>query len=243
MNKDYMVHDVMDVLITEIGTGKVMANTRLQLAAIESTIDQESIRGGIGNGKVYEMRSNKDMNVTTRNAVMNNEWISLTQGVDIISDKEVEVTKAEIICDVPLDGVITLEDEPSGKVQAKKADGTFEEFDAALKKITLTGDFLTMNEVQLTYKAKITGNSITFDAAKFSKMVRLDMKTFAYDLETGDILYDIYFVFPKAMPSSDLNLSYEAGSVLSPELSFSILQGRCGTKLGEMVSKPHVPTP
>lgn len=243
MSKDYMVHDVMDVLVTEIGSKKVMANTKLQLSAIESTIDQESIRGGIGNGKVYEMRSNKDINVSTRNAVMNNEWIALTQGVEIVSKHEVEVTKAEIICDVPEGGIIELEVEPLGKVQAKKDDGTFEEFDATDKSITLTGEFLDMNDVQLTYKAKVVGEGITFDAKKFSKTVRLDMKTFAYDLETGDILYDIYFVFPKAMPSSDLNLNFEAGSVLSPELSFSILQGRCGTEMGTMVSVPHVATP
>lgn len=237
MAKDYIVHDVMDLVITDLSTGKVMANTKLQMSSIESTISEEDIRGGIGNGKIYKMRSDKDLSISTRNAVMNNEWIALTQGVDIVTDKTVEVTKAEVICDIPANGEVVLQEEPKGKVTATKEDGSVEEFDATDKTVTLTGDFLDMEEVQLAYKTEIQGDSIVFDSKKYAKKVRLDLSTIAYDVDTGDVLYDIYFVFPSAMPSSELNLSFEAGTAIAPEISFDILQPRCGTEMGEMVTK------
>lgn len=244
MSKDYIVHDVLDCVITDLASGKVMANTKLQMSAIESTVNEEDIRGGIGNGKFYKLRSDKDLNVTTRNAVMNNEWISMTQGVDIVSDRTVEVTKAEIICDIPEDGVITLQESPTAdsKVNALGDDGVVVEFVPAGKEVTLTGDLLTMDEVQLSYLTEIEGDSIAFDSRKFAKKVRLDLSTIAYDIDTGDVYADIYFVFPSALPSSELNLSFEAGSVISPEVSFSILQPKCGTEMGTMISKTR-PTP
>lgn len=180
------------------------------------------------------------MTVSTRSAIFDPEMLSLTQGVDIVNDKEVVVTRVESICKTEGVTEVTLEGTPNGDVTING-----ETFTPASKVVDLTGkqDLIDADEVIVIYEESVTGDSIEFDAEKFSKNVRLELQTIAYDLNTNEVDSDLYFIFPKASISDEFSLSFEAGSVITPELTFDILQPRCGSAMGEMIRVPRVTTP
>lgn len=46
MGKQLVVQDVADVVITDLATGKIAANTYMQMSALEGTISEEDLRAG-----------------------------------------------------------------------------------------------------------------------------------------------------------------------------------------------------
>lgn len=250
MSKDLVIQDVCDVVITDM-KGNVVANTKLQMSALEGTISEEDLRAGIGNGKIFKIRSEKDLNLNFRSAVFNAEWLAMTQGVEVKQDT-IEVTRAETIC---IDGgEFTTEGTPvATSLYVKNEEGKFVKTEFTGKIIDKSAvDLLFpiaaatdegVQEVTVHYKEEVTGESIAFDAKAFSAKYRVELHTIAYDLETATIASDIFFVFYEAMPGGDFSLSFEAGSVITPEISFSVLQPKCGTVMGKMIDVPRVDTP
>lgn len=229
---DLIIQDVANMVIRDKASGKVMANTKLQMSSLEGTVNTEDLRAGIGNKKIYKMKSEKDLTVTTRSAIFDPEMLSLTQGVDIVSNKEVVVTRIETICKAKGITEVTLKNTPDGDVTING-----ETFTVALQVVSLVGkqDLIDAEEVTVIYEETVTGDSIEFNAEKFSKNVSLELHTIAYDLKTNEVDSDLYFIFPKASISDEFSLSFEAGSVITPELTFDILQPDCGSAMGEMV--------
>lgn len=255
MSKNLIIQDVAEVVITDLSTGKVMAQTHLQMSSIESTVNVEDLRAGIGNKRIYRIKSEKDLVISTRNAVFTEEALAMTQGVDIINNRQVEVTRAENSLCANSDGEFKIEADAVGDVVfVLNEDGEHEEvpvLDKVLDQADLEALFPVatgvggdgIENIELYYKELVTGNSIEFDAEKFSKNVKLEMRTISYDLNTSEIYSDIYFIFPRASVSDDFSLSFEAGSVIAPEISFDILQPTCGSAMGEMINVPRVTTP
>lgn len=246
MSKDLIIQDVAECIITDLASGKVMAQTKLQMSSLEMTVNTEDLRAGIGNKKIFQIKSDKDLVVNTRNAVFTEEALAMTQGVDIVDSDTVEVTRSEAVCLKEGETEITLTGEPKDdKVTITDSKGLVEEFTVAGGKVDLTGktDILSMDEVIVIYKEEVTGSSIEFDAEKFSKNVKLELRTIAYDLNTSEVFSDIYFVFPRASVSDEFSLSFEAGTVITPEISFNILQPTCGSAMGKMINVPRKFTP
>lgn len=198
-------------------------------------------KAGIGNKKIYRIKSEKDIVINTRNAVFTEESLAMTQGVEVLNDDEVEVTRVESFCLEEGQDEIELEGNPEGDVNITDATGTVIAFTPTGKVVVLSaeGDFADMEEIEVVYKEKVKGNSIEFDAEKFSKNVKLEMRTIAYDLNTSEVYSDIYFIFPNCSVSDDYNISFEAGTVLAPEISFDVLQPRCGSAMGKMINVPR----
>lgn len=240
MGKQLVVQDVCDVVITDIATGKIAANTYMQMSALEGTISEEDLRAGIGNGKIFKIRSEKDINLNFRSAVFDNDWLAMTQGVTVENDT-VEVTRAERL--IIKDGAVTIEGTPVGDVSLTDADGTVETASATLKKVTVPVGFTLTNgdEIIVTYKEEVTGDTVSFDAAKFSNKYKVEMRTIAYDLNTAEVYSDLYFIFPETLPAGDFSFSFEAGSVITPEIAFSVLQSRGSTVMGQMIDVPRKP--
>lgn len=197
----------------------------------------------IGNKKIYQIKSEKDLVVNTRNAVFTEEALAMTQGVDIVDDDTVEVTRTESICLTDGETEITLEGNPIGSVSITDSKGVVTEFEPVGQTITFdavdNAGILSLDEVVVIYKEGVTGSSIEFDAEKFSKNVKLEMRTIAYDMNTSEVYSDIYFIFPRASVSDDFSLSFEAGTVITPEISFNILQPKCGSAMGKMINVPR----
>lgn len=240
MGKQVVIQDVCDVVITDIATGKVAANTYMQMSGLEGTISEEDLRAGIGNGKIFKIRSEKDINLSFRSAVFDNDWLAMTQGVQV-KEKTVEVTRAERL--IIKSGKITILGTPVGNtVSLTDADGSVEEAAATTKEVAIPVGFALEDgdDVIVTYKEEVTGDGIEFDATKFSNKYKVELRTISYDLNTAEIYSDIYFIFPETLPGGDFSFSFEAGSVITPEISFSVLQPRGTTVMGEMIDVPRI---
>lgn len=239
MGKQLVIQDTCDVVVTDLATGKIAANTYLQMSSLEGTISEEDLRAGIGNGKIFKIRSEKDITLSCRSAVYDNEWLAMTQGVQV-GAKTIQVTKAERL--VITGGKIKVTGTPVGNtVTLTDADGTTEEAAATTKEVTIPVGFTLTDgdDVVVTYKEEVVGEGIDFDAAKFSNKYKVELRTIAYDLNTAEVYSDIYFIFPETLPSGDFSFGFEAGQVITPEISFSVLQPKGSTVMGEMIEVPR----
>ena len=243
MGKQLIIQDVCDVIITDLVTGKVAANTYMQMSSLEGTINEEDLRAGIGNGKIFKIRSEKDLNLNFRSAVFDSEWLAMTQGVTVNSTS-VEVTRTERL--IIKAGKITILGTPVGNtVTLTDADGSTNEAAATSKEVTVPIGFTLKDgdDIIVVYKENVTGEGIEFDATKFSSKYKVELRTISYDLNTAEIYSDIYFIFPECLSGGDFNFSFEAGSVITPEISFSVLQPRGSTVMGQMIDVPRVKAP
>lgn len=167
--------------------------------------------------------------------MFNAEWLSMTQGVSfeagtalITKIEEVRVaTDTFTLVGVPEDGTVTVTYGTKTETGVEYSTG----ISTALTAIG-AGDG---DEVTVSYQVEITGEKMEFDAQKFSSKVAIEMRTIAYDIDTAAVYSDIYFIFPSCLGSGDFSMSFEAGSVITPEISFSVLQEPHTTVMGEMI--------
>ena len=75
-----VLQDVADVTIRDKETGMVVATTEAQMSSISQTISEEDLRGGIGNGRVFLIRSDKTIDLTLRSATFDPLYLAITQG-------------------------------------------------------------------------------------------------------------------------------------------------------------------
>lgn len=253
-----VIQDTADVVITDLVSGKVVLNAEAQLAGIQGSISEEDLQGGIGNKKLYKIRTDKAIDLTMRSAVADVEYWAMTQGVEVeqsgkmtvtsnfIGAVEEDSTSANVVF-LPLGTNSKLGD----KVRVVMPDGTQETLDiiSATSKapasvtglaVDLASAVATVqanDKLQVFYQEEITGQRISIDSTKFSGKYAVEMKTIAYDLDTAKVTADIYFQFPETVPSGEFDISLENGSVYSPEISFSVLNPKGQDEMGAILLK------
>lgn len=246
-----VIQDVADVIIRDKETGMVVATTEAQMSSIEQTISEEDLRGGIGNGRVFLIRSDKTINLTMRSATFDPLYMAITQGVEAKS-KTVAVTRAKT-GEVDADGKIKLPYKPmsDATVTARSLKTgkqiILEPSAIADKEVTVpTADadsdkalaLKAGDKVTIVYKITVQGESITFDSSKFSKKYEVEYRTIAYDQDTGRPDTELYFIFPEVIPSGAFTMSLENGSVYTPEFTLSVNAPVGSTEMGEFISVP-----
>ena len=247
-----VIHDTADVTITDLVTGKVVLNAEAQLAQITGAISEEDLKGGIGNRKLYKIRTDKEVNLTMRSAVADVEYWAMTQGV-AVNDKGKAFVTEKIVAKVAQDEdttalEIVLPDANSvtlgtAVVELKgvqeKDLPTFTSLTDPLKKaVDLSGATETYNEgdeVTVYYQKEVTGKQIKIDSNKFSGKYKVEMRTIAYDLDTATVTSDIYFLFPETIPAGEFDISLENGSVYTPEISFSVINPIGSSEMGQII--------
>lgn len=130
------------------------------------------MRAGIGNGKIFKIRSDKDLNLNFTSAVFDNEWLAMTQGVEV-AEKSVLITKVEHA--TVANGEVSIKGKAEdGTVRVVGVTGTETDLSANDGVIEVTsaqdGD-----EVTVSYQEEITGSAIEFDSAKYSKSYKVEI--------------------------------------------------------------------
>lgn len=245
MSKKFVVHDTADVTITHKASGKVILNAEMQLASISGTISEEDLRGGIGNRKLYKIRTDKDINLNIRSAFGDMEIWAMTQGVEVDAAGTSFVTKNERVQLVEAVGATgdleaKIKDITATGVKISGADGTQATYSAAAGLVTITAaeataaGFVAGQEVIVYFQAEIIGRKIQIYADKFSEKYSVQYRTIAYDPDTHEQYSDIFFTFPDCIPAGDFEISLENGSVYTPEISFSVMSALNSTLYGEI---------
>lgn len=237
---ELVMQDVAEAVVIDKQTGETAVYANLQLSSLEGTLSEEDLRAGIGNGKIFRIRTDKELSVNLRTATVDLNWLAMQQGVEVEAGQTARVTKIETATVVAsgADFAVNIKGTPINNTV--RVDNGIDEQDEAT---ATTGQVLlpaTMavkvgDKITVTYSEEVTGNRLQFDAGKFSKSYRLELRTIAYDLESAQIHSDIYFIFDNAVPTGDFSFGLESGTVVTPELTFSILSEKGSSVMGEMI--------
>lgn len=246
-----VIQDTADVIITDLVTGKVVLNAEAQLAGIQGSISEEDLQGGIGNKKLYKIRTDKAIELSMRSAVADIEYWAMTQGVAVEQNGTATFT-ANFIGEVVQDVTTTTNEivlptgaVTGGKAQVELADGTQESLpvttsltDPLKQAVDLSGIVGTANvgdKLRVFYQEQVQGQRIAIDSTKFAGKYKVEMKTIAYDLDTATVTADVLFKFPETIPSGEFDISLENGSVYTPEINFSVINPKGSDEMGEIV--------
>lgn len=250
-----VIQDTADVTITDLETGKVVLNAEAQLAGIKGSISEEDLKGGIGNKKLYKIRTDKAIDLAMRSAVADIEYWAMTQGVAVEENGKgrftantkgiVVVDSATSVNEIVLpDGAIV-----GTKAQVELPDGTQETLnvvvsltDKTKKAVELAGakgTFKAGQELHVFYQEEVEGQRISIDSTKFAGKYRVEMKTIAYDLDTAKVKADILFDFPETIPSGEFDISLENGNVYTPEINFAVINPKGADEMGSILLKPR----
>lgn len=240
-----VIHDTADVTITDLATGKVVLNAEAQLAQVTGAISEEDLKGGIGNRKLYKIRTDKEVNLTMRSAVADVEYWAMTQGVAVdhagvavvtekatgkVAGKEIVIADADALlgatAKVEIDGIQT---------ELPTIASTTEPTKQAIDLATLTPVLTEGTNVSYFYSKEVTGKQIKIDSNNFAGKYKVEYKTIAYDLETAQVTSDIYFIFPETIPAGEFDISLESGSVYTPEISFSVMNPIGSSEMGQIM--------
>lgn len=238
---ELVMQDVAEAVIIDKQTGKTAVYANLQLSSLEGSLTEEDLRAGIGNGKIFKIRTDKELNVNLRTATVDLDWLAMQQGVEVESAQTARVTKIETVTAVedstPGTFTVTIKGTPiDNKVRVTGIDGDQDEATFTTGEVILPSTMAVAagDKITVTYFEQVTGNRIQFDAGKFSKSYRLELRTIAYNLDTAEVHSDIYFIFDNAIPTGDFSFGLESGTVVTPELTFSILSEKGSSVMGEM---------
>lgn len=94
--------------------------------------------------------------------------------------------------------------------------------------------------ITVTPKTAQAGDVLDFKADSFPKIMNTELRTIAYDLETGAVVADIIYTFPKLMPDGNLNEEFGAGANKTQEIKFTALADISTGSYGKMMIIPRV---
>lgn len=244
MSSNLVIMDTCNLFLKAKSDGATIMSSSLQLGAIEQSISEERLKGGLGNSTLAILSTDKELSVNTRDALWNLDYLALTQGVKIDPVGKTTVRKSETVKTTGVAPSLkaTIVGTPVGTVVTYvDASGETKTGAVAVKEVTLTGTTLKSGDlVTIYYDSEVTGEMVTFDAKTFSQVYSLELQTIAYDPSTMVVKKDIYIQFDSCKAEGAFSMSFEAGSAISPEVSFMVLTPPNSSVMGRIVSVDRV---
>ncbi len=224
------IQDTADVTLKRKSDGFTIATGTTQSASISQTVEEEAIKGGIGNGTLYTIKSGKEIEISVTDATFSTNWLAATQGVKVLEDQTVKVLQTDRV-EVEAGGKVTLKDSAySGSVVVSDKEGKNFTGEATAGELTVP-DLEVGSTVAAVYEKDVTGQTIPMRSDKFAEKYKAQLFTYAYDMETEAIVKDVYILFENVTPSSEFEMGFEAGSAFTPEMT---LKASLDTKTREM---------
>lgn len=236
-----LVIDTADAVMRRKSDGHIFITAEAQLTSISQSLGiNEKIYGGIGNKPLAIMKGQKEVTSSLRNAFYDQEFLSLTQGVEINKDKSATVYKTEKSLKVVDNGgslEVTITGAPlDNTVYVRNAKGEVESATVTTKTVTIpTGHAVEGEIVSVTYQETITGDIVELDGEKFAEAFTLEYHTIAYDPDTNKVVKDIYIQLDHVVPSDEFELALENGTPIAPEVSFECMASPNSTSIGRII--------
>jgi hypothetical protein len=234
--------DVCDVVFRRISDKKIVFTGIADTTGFKQTVKKDKVKGGIGNGDVAILRSDKEVALDITNAIMDLDWLEMSAGVSF-TEKEGNVYKREKGL-ILTGGKVTL---PTGSTPVDDKviliDSIGKQFvavyDDVAKTATITGG--KEGDVYLAlFEMEIIGSILSLDVSKFSENYYVEMSTICYNPETNEVYSDVYYQFDKCSPSSDIEMSLKAGANNQPKITIDILKNPNSTEIGRIIEIPRV---
>ncbi|MCQ9301348.1 hypothetical protein ACFDHY_07015 [Staphylococcus hyicus] len=236
----YYIQDVADVLLTRKSDGFKIATGTAQSTSISQSVDEDQIKGGIGNRTLYTIKSNKELEIEVKDAVFNPQWLAAIQGVKVENDQTLKVEMVETV-EIGAQGKITIQDSKfTGK--GVFVDSKGDNHEADIKSGVVTIDKVkdqAGKEGQIVYEKERKGKSISIRADRFAEKYKAQLNTIIYEAETEAIVEDLFVVFHNVTPSAEFELGIEAGEALAPEIKLVASADPKTKEIGNWFMSPH----
>lgn len=238
MGRNLYVQDSAEVLIRNKMTGNIVAVGCASTAGLNITVDSTPIKGGLGNKTCYMIKSSKDIELTVDSSTYQNEFLEMLQGGTHEKDVESKVQARSTGTVIDELGTLTFELPTKHidvtNIRLEDINGAQEDLVVAGGKVELPVDFKAKEGDKLTffYTKTFTGTKFTIDAAKYGNKLEITMKTLCYDVESETVYSDLYWVFPSASPTGNLDLTMTAGEALVPSMTFTVTCPNGETEMG-----------
>lgn len=235
------VIDVADVAFKRKSDGHIVFTSEAQMSSLSQTVDEEAIQGGIGSKTLYTVKSNKQMELSVRNATFNLEWLAMTQGVKV-EDGGVATIMRDYTVDVKT-GAVTVDASVTGTVTIVNEDKASQTAEATAGSVTIPAEFAADGEsITVIAEEDVVGKSVEIRSDKFSEKYEVQYKTIVYDNNTDTHVHDLFINFYEVSPSSAFDLSLENGTAFTPELTFTAMANK-QNEIGKMIQVPVGETP
>lgn len=100
-----LYQDTADAVLERKSDKFVIATGTTQTVTLKQKVDEETVKGGIGNAAQFTIKSNKELEITMEDALFNFQWLAATQGVKVVNDKL--VVKRTEVAEVEEGGKVT----------------------------------------------------------------------------------------------------------------------------------------
>lgn len=252
MKSRVLINDTAEATFTRISDGHKVLMHETQLASLSQTVSEEKLKGGIGNGTIALLRTDKEMELSVRNALWDAEYLAMTQGTVFTDAGDILVTKkyrGTVTATGALDALeIKVEDTEGKPVTSLTATGTviadekgqFKDIAIDAGIIDAATDLATLaagDKVEILVEEKVAAGSevATFDSKKFGEKYRAEYFTIAYDPDTMEVVQNIYIIFDEVVPSGNFDMSFENGTAMTPEINFTVTNPKGSSVLGRIV--------
>lgn len=242
-----IIQDTCDVVFKRISDGKVILTAEAQLASVSQSIQEDKVKGGIGNRDIAIIRSEKEVTLSVRSAMFDSEWLEMVSGTSYkeethtIHQKEdgLVAKKNALKFEVKIKGT----PKPGGKVYAFNSKGNQKVMNAS-EVVAGTVDITEIVEkegeiVTVLYEQDATGQTLTLDTTKFPSKFMVEYHTIQYDADTNEVVNDLYWIFDGATPAGNFDYSFESGNAIAPEIEFTALAPLGSSVVGRVVEVPR----
>lgn len=246
MKKRILINDTAEATFTRLSDGHLVLAHETQLASLSQTVSEEKLKGGIGNGTIALLRTDKEQELTVRNALWDAEYLAMTQGTEFKNGTTTVTKKYNgTVRKGDLDALeVVLEDATFSAATGDGAiavspDGTQEkgvEVTAGKFPVPVAfADAKVGDSVQVLKIEDVTGDVATFDSKKFGEKYKAQYYTIGYDPDTMEHVQDIYIIFDEVTPSGNFDMSFENGTAMTPEITFTVTNPKGKTEVGRII--------
>lgn len=249
---NYVLHDVFEVLLVERNGAGAIQDTRFigytSETGFSQSIDQETIKAGIGNKTVAQIYKSKDVTFTLTNAVGSDSLLEIQTGAKFETVAQtLAVTERVTVIEKDNGAVVKLSKLPStendivGDMVVLDNNNQVIEHNGIVfssKEISLTDKKYIGKSVVVTYFVKKSSVEVlAISGETFPTAREIHARSVIYDNETNKIIANVHYIIPKAMPDGNIERSQSAGSNSNDSITFNALADEKGNYAYYVVEK------
>jgi len=237
-----IIKDVCDAYLTRLSDGKLIYTAVAQLTSVGQTINQEPIRGGIGNGIVTILRTEKEQTITLRDAIFDSDWLEVTTGAAFEANTGETIRRSEkgleaadnggdielTITGTPIDDEVIVINNKNEQLAATHDTGT----------VTITTGGVA-GEIYTVLYLETSGSvsTLTLNQSDLSEKYSLQLSTIEYDVVTERITKNLFWQFDQILPASQFDIAFENGTNYSPELECTVIKPINSDTVGRIIEE------
>lgn len=196
---------------------------------------------GIGNGIVGVIQSDKEITFSV-STLLHNDSIYEVQSGTTFQNGTITVQKVENITASEA-GKVTVSGTPKVGTQPVVTDmfgqtiaGTFA---TGTFTATTSDDIEVGQSYTVRYSKDETGDILSLDSKKFPKNYYVELHTIGYDVNTNEVVCDLYWIFNKALPNGGINVALENAKNAGDDIEFKAQLKTGSDEYGRFVVIPR----